>query len=325
MDSFTPPVHRTGRRAAERTGLSRAVACSIDGLSAMASLVTGAECAACGQTEVVLCAACLSELHAHGLAPFPAGHRAPALADHPEWTVLAAADYGGVVSQVVLAQKRRGHRVLSRELGALLQRAMWAFAGTAGGAVGPEQSGELWFVPVPSSGASFRKRGFDPLDLVLRCCGATGLPPGGVLVPALAVRGLPERLVHALLVVARPMDDDGVREPALRRLGRMLLKSLPRPGNGQKGLGATARRRRLAGSMRLSRAFRCAYGGDALTGARCVLVDDVLTTGATLAEAGRVLEEAGARVLGAVAIAATRPPAHRGSSQEEISEQGMNY
>jgi len=324
MGSFTQPVDRTGRRAADRTGLSRAVAVSIEGLSAMASLVTGAECVACGQAEVVLCTACLSELHAQGLSPFAAGHRAPALADRPEWTVLAAADYGGVVSQVVLAQKRRGHRVLTRELGALLHRAMWAFAGKARGAVGPERPGELWFVPVPSSGASFRKRGFDPLALVLSSCAATGLPPDSVVVPALAVRGLPERLAHALLAAAHP-PDDGARGPALRRLGRALLRPLPGPGNGQKGLGAAARRRRLAGSMRLSRAFRCAYGADALKGARCVLVDDVLTTGATLAEAGRVLQGAGARVLGAVAIAATRPPTDRGSSQEEISEQGMNY
>ncbi|SEB86630.1 ComF family protein [Arthrobacter woluwensis] len=325
MGSFTQPVHRTGRRAADRTGPSRAVAVSIEGLSAMASLVTGAECVACGQTEVVLCTACRSELHAQGLSPFAAGHRAPALADRPEWTVLAAADYGGVVSQVVLAQKRRGHRVLTRELGALLHRAMWAFAGKARGAVGPERPGELWFVPVPSSGASFRKRGFDPLALVLSGCAATGLPPDSVVVPVLAVRGLPERLAHALLAAARPRDGDGAPEPPLRRLGRALLSTLPGPGNGQKGLGAAARRRRLAGSMRLSRAFRCAYGADALKGARCVLVDDVLTTGATLAEAGRVLQGAGARVLGAVAIAATRPPADRGSSQEEISEQGMNY
>lgn len=324
MGTFTQPVHRTGRRAADRTGLPRATEGAVDGLAAMASLVTGAECAACGQAEVLLCAACRSELHGHGLAPFPVGHRAPALANHPEWTVLAAADYGGVVAQVVLAQKRRGHRVLSRELGALLQRVMWAFPGADGAAGSPPSPGGLWFVPVPSSGASFRRRGFDPLSLVLRSCAATGLPRDGVLAPALAVRGLPERLVRALHGAARS-PDDGAGEPALRTAGRLLLAALPQQGGGQKGLGASARRRRLAGSMRLSWAFRFAHGGDALQGAPCVLVDDVLTTGSTLVEAGRVLEEAGARVLGAVVIAATRPPAERGSSQEEISEQGMNY
>jgi len=300
------------------------------GLSAMASLVTGAECAACGQPEVVLCAACTGELHRKGLKPFPAGHRAPALGGVPDWTVLAASDYGGEAAQVILAQKHRGHGVLSRELGAMLNRVIWAFSapaeGTGGGNAVPRQ---LWLVPVPTSGASFRKRGFDPLALVLRCCAAAGLPPRCTVMPTLAVRSLPERLWRSL--TAEPgSPDDGAAVPAVCRARRALGKLLPgrgggRKGNGQKGLGASARKARLSGSMRLSLSLRTRHGGGALDGAECVLVDDVLTTGATLAEAGRVLEEAGARVLGAVVLAATRPPADRGSSQEEISEQGMNY
>ncbi|MFD0757733.1 ComF family protein [Arthrobacter ulcerisalmonis] len=41
----------------------------------------------------------------------------------------------------------------------------------------------------------------------------------------------------------------------------------------------------------------------------CILVDDVLTTGATLSEAARALHLAGGKVHGAVVLAATRPPA----------------
>jgi orotate phosphoribosyltransferase len=45
-----------------------------------------------------------------------------------------------------------------------------------------------------------------------------------------------------------------------------------------------------------------------VAGRRCIIVDDVLTTGATLAEAARALHLAGALVAGAVVLAATRPP-----------------
>lgn len=72
---------------------------------------------------------------------------------------------------------------------------------------------------------------------------------------------------------------------------------------GQKGLGRGARAKRVRGSMRVVRQAR-----NEVTGHTCLIIDDVLTTGATLAEAARALHGAGAHVAGAVVLAATRPP-----------------
>ena len=59
-----------------------------------------------------------------------------------------------------------------------------------------------------------------------------------------------------------------------------------------------------------------------LAGRRCIIVDDVLTTGATLSEAARALHSAGAVVAGAVVLAATRPPGSAGSGPASAEARG---
>lgn len=88
------------------------------------------------------------------------------------------------------------------------------------------------------------------------------------------------------------------------------------PG-GQKGLGRGARAQRLRGSMRVRRRVRSIVAGHP-----CIIVDDVLTTGATLAEAARALHAAGARVAGAVVLAATRPPDADGGTAAPAQARG---
>ena len=85
---------------------------------------------------------------------------------------------------------------------------------------------------------------------------------------------------------------------AARRLGlrtaAVLLQA--RAVDDQSGLGAAARAANLDGALRARRR---------LDGIEVVVVDDLVTTGATLAEAVRALRCAGAQVRGAAVVAAT--------------------
>lgn len=74
-----------------------------------------------------------------------------------------------------------------------------------------------------------------------------------------------------------------------------VLRHARQPGD-QADLGLAERWSNLHGSLR---------AGDHLGGRTFLLVDDIVTTGATLWEARRALEAAGARVMGAATVAHT--------------------
>ncbi|WP_019629171.1 ComF family protein [Actinomadura atramentaria] len=75
-----------------------------------------------------------------------------------------------------------------------------------------------------------------------------------------------------------------------------------RPVADQAGLSRAGRAANLRGALRAVRGAR---------GVRVIVVDDVVTTGATLAEAVRALRAAGADVVAAATIAATVPATRR--------------
>ncbi|MGG5173659.1 ComF family protein [Pseudarthrobacter sp. J1763] len=204
--------------------------------------------------------------------PFRAESGAPALTEF-DGTVLLPAVAAGVyrdeLSQVILAYKHLGSAGLLRPLALTLAQTLRVAL-----APGPP----VILVPVPTSSAAFRRRGFSPVQEMLRAVQTSGSLAVGV------------------------------------SIGDVLAKkaSWGAAGGGQKGLGAGERSRRVRHSMRL-RLIVPQWGINmaraAVCGRRVVIVDDVLTTGATLSEAARVLRAAGASVEGAVVLAASRAPA----------------
>jgi predicted amidophosphoribosyltransferase len=263
----------------------------------------------CGAEDLVLCGACAQQIRLLTRHPFRAEAQAPALMDMDGSVLLpvvAAGVYRGELAQAVLSFKRHGQAPLVH----ILARALGQAVGAASGG-----TADVWLVPVPTSNSAFRKRGFSPVHLLLkrlsrsRTSGGSGRAGPGTM-DAL-------RKVGALRRVGALATSGGLRTSGALRTFRALPETgasparspawklaLPLAG-GQKGLGRGARSRRVRGSMRV----RSGRWAPDLRGQPCIIVDDVLTTGATLAEAARALTLAGAQVRGAVVLAATRPPA----------------
>ena len=156
-----------------------------------------------------------------------------------------------------------------------------------------------------------------PIDLLL-----TGLKFGRSLAAGRVLSGLWVQTLHAAVMDGRiaalpevlipvPLHADRLRERGYnqalelaRALGRDLgvavvadLLRRERPTPAQTGLDAAARRRSLRG------AFGLQPGAKHSPPDHCVLVDDVMTTGATLRECARMLRKSGIRRIEAWALA----------------------
>ncbi|MFD7980026.1 ComF family protein [Streptomyces sp. NPDC059071] len=140
-------------------------------------------------------------------------------------------------------------------LAAPLGAALAGAVTAAAGGLGAGGGGSLLLVPVPSSRRSVRARGHDPTRRI-----------------ALAAAGRLRRTGRAARVL-----------PVLRQR---------RAVADQSGLGARGRLANLAGALAVAPGGGRLLGEAVRAGGRVVLVDDLMTTGASLAEAARAVAEA---------------------------------
>jgi predicted amidophosphoribosyltransferase len=251
-------------------------------LAELLALVAPVECVCCGVEDQSLCAPCARQIHRLTRLPFRAEGQAPALMDVDGSVILpvvAAGVYREELAKALLSFKRHGQGQLGNALSKGLGRALRASTRGAPG---------ICLVPVPSSSGAFRRRGFSPVHLLLNNLQVLQELEGFLVVDALTKA--PGFNVMGILRSGRSLDS-------------LNLRYLGMADGGQKGLGRGARARRVRGSMRPK--VRRVH---LIRGRPSIIVDDVLTTGATLAEAARTVQAAGGVVMGAVVLSATRPP-----------------
>ncbi|WP_457101049.1 ComF family protein [Microbacterium sp. P5_E9] len=197
------------------------------------TLLFPVDCAGCDEPDIVLCDAC-----SRALEPAPTRRVLPS-----GLAVWSGLTFEGTAARVIRSLKEDGRTGLARALAPALRAAFIAAAGRDRALV----------VPIPTSRAAMRRRGFRVPDLVACRAGLTG---------------------RSLLAPTRRTAD-------------------------QRGLDRDQRQANVAASL----AARTSAPAAGIR--RVVIIDDVVTTGATLDEAARALRAAGWDVVGAATIAAT--------------------
>ena len=242
--------------------------------SDLVDLVLPVDCAGCGAPREALCAACERELRdGRGVCqvwPSPCPPRLPA--------VYAAGEYADVVRAALLAHKERGVLRLAAPLGAALAAGVRAaLAAERGrGHLGADGAHRAERVVPPGAGPDW------PVSLV----------PVPSARRAVAARGHHPtlRLARAATRELRGAGSDVRLLPVLRQVRRM---------TDQAGLTSKQRQRNVAGAFAVP-----GHARELLSGRPVVLADDLLTTGASLAEAARAVRAVGGRVVGAAVVAA---------------------
>lgn len=254
------------------------------------ALVWPTACVCCGQPDRDCCLPCLVEL------------QRPAPLLHPSLGVPCAVRgvYDGPLRALLVALKHEGRTGFARELGPQLRRPLLAALSLCTGPAPPV------IVAAPSRRVRVRQRGYRHLDLLLGAAmRADRAPSGGA--HGTGRRGGRES--------GRPRRIAALRVDALRTT---------RGRRSQVGLGP-ADRARNAARIAVRRSARAV-----LRGREVILVDDVITTGATVLAARNALEEAGARVVAVVALCVaerrdTRGGRIEGTRVETASPGGVEF
>ena len=206
----------------------------MDALRDALALLLPVECAGCGVADRSLCSTCRTALVPEVTSRLLS----------PTFRVWSGLEYEGVARAALLALKRDGRVDVARALAPALRSAVAALDEEHGPAP------PLTLVPVPGTRRAYRRRGFDPVTLLLR----------------------------------------RARLPAYRAF------AAARPHAAQKTLDVEAREANLRDAFRVRRA---------VAGRQLLLIDDIVTSGATLREAARALTRAGGVVIGAAVVAST--------------------
>ncbi|MEU6763724.1 ComF family protein [Streptomyces sp. NPDC046853] len=238
----------------------------------LTDLVLPAECGGCGRPRTALCAQCgdaLCGVAPRRVRPDPRPGGLP--------VVHAAAPYENAVRAMLLAHKERGALGLAGPLGAALAGAVRAGLredGTSAGARGEGAGG------VDAAGGGDAEVLLVPVPSARRAVRARGHDP---------VRRI-------ALAAAGELRRGGTRARVLCVLRQR------RAVADQSGLNSRQRQANLRGALEIT-----AGGGRLLAGGgRVVIVDDLMTTGASLAEAARAMRGVHTESKGGVAVVTAR-------------------
>ncbi|UXY27931.1 ComF family protein [Streptomyces sp. HUAS TT20] len=278
----------------------------------LTDLVLPAECGGCGTPRTVLCQECRAALSGDApcrVRPGPEPSGLPA--------VHAAAPYADAVRAALLAHKERGALALAGPLGAALAGAVRAGLHAARSGAGGALTGHAGVltgrcgIPTEGGGGPAGKQ-------AERDGSAQGVPVGARRVRVVSFWGGGAPVGHGdvpVLLVPVPSARWAVRargHDPVRRIALAAASELRRSGTparvatvlrqrravaDQSGLDTRQRLRNLAGALEVAPG-----GARLLLGGRVVLVDDLMTTGASLTEAARAVREAVDRNGGTTAV-----------------------